>query len=379
MTAARPNPSTVVIVLLCLGVFAVAQLTDPENVRFLAFDHAELPERWWAIVTYGFVHVEWNHIIVNMLILVWVGVWVERLIGTTRFAVVVLVATLAGGATLLVRETAGIGFSAAAAGLLTYYHLAFPWERELPLRIPNIVLPLLLVAGSVAAIVFGWFPTVGHYPHLAGAAAGVLLLGAFRGHHRPLDDDHHDDHHDDQDDRPRPPTSPGRADGERGSTVGLGSRAVRRARQWWEDSSYLTDVALAFAAVTVVNSTMMVTGWDTPKTGTFAYGHLLSRLAIVAAVVALFHLDGIRSLPERWRGLGVRRGRPRILLRRQLATDPLGRWVTAFTLVVVAICLTALVSALWREPPAGAALYGALLGIAVVVAALVARFSWSSE
>ncbi len=145
----RSNPLTLTFLLICVGVFLVAQLTHPENVRFLAFDHAELPERWYATVTYGFVHVDWNHIIVNVLVLIWIGVWVERLIGPPRFALLVLTAIAVGGLSLLVRGTAGIGFSAATAALLAYYHFAFPWERELPLRIPNILLPVMLIAGSV--------------------------------------------------------------------------------------------------------------------------------------------------------------------------------------------------------------------------------------
>ena len=36
----------------------VSHVTDPENVRFLAFDSAEWPHRWYAIVIYGFVHVD---------------------------------------------------------------------------------------------------------------------------------------------------------------------------------------------------------------------------------------------------------------------------------------------------------------------------------
>ena len=143
----RKNPMSLLFLLVSAAVFAVAQLTDAENVRFLAFDSAALPQRWYAILTYGFVHVDWNHIIVNMLILVWVGVWVERLIGSRRFVVLVLAAVLAGGSTLLARQTAGIGFSAGAAAILFYYHVAFPWKRELPLGVPNVVLPVVLGAG----------------------------------------------------------------------------------------------------------------------------------------------------------------------------------------------------------------------------------------
>ncbi len=185
----RKNPLSVLALVVSLGVFFVARVTDPENVRFLAFDSAELPHRWYAIVTYGFVHVDWNHIIINMLLVVWVGVWVERLIGSLRYALVVFVAIVAGGVTLLVRQTAGIGFSAATAAILFYYHFAFPWKKELPLRIPNIVLPVTLLVLSIAAIVFGWLPAVGHFPHIAGALVGLVFLAVFRRYHRPIDDD----------------------------------------------------------------------------------------------------------------------------------------------------------------------------------------------
>lgn len=188
MRDVRSYPLSMLFLAICASVFAVAQLTDVENVRFLALDSAMFPERWWTIVTTGFVHVEWNHIIVNMLLL-WVGTWVERLIGSRRFAVLVFTAILAGALSILVRDTAGIGFSAAAAAIVFYYHVAFPFERELPLRIPNIVLPVVLFVGSLAAAVFGWFEGVGHWPHLAGAVVGLLFLVVFRRHHRTLEDD----------------------------------------------------------------------------------------------------------------------------------------------------------------------------------------------
>ena len=185
----RRNPVSAAFLFVSVGVFLVAHITDPENVRFLAFDSAELPRRWYAFVTYGFVHVDVNHIIVNMLILIWTGVWVERLVGSRTYAMLVLSAIVAGGVTLFARRTAGIGFSAAAAAILFYYHCAFPWKRELPFRIPNIVLPVALFVLSAAAIVFGWLPTVGHFPHIAGALVGLIYLAVFRSKHIKTDDD----------------------------------------------------------------------------------------------------------------------------------------------------------------------------------------------
>ncbi|TVR21018.1 MAG: rhomboid family intramembrane serine protease [Anaerolineaceae bacterium] len=185
----RKNPMSIIFLLASVAVFAIARTTDPENVRFLAFDSAELPHRWYAFVTYGFVHVDWNHIIVNMLILIWIGVWVERLIGSRKYTLLVLIAIVAGGLSLFVRDTAGIGFSAAAAAIIFHYHFAFPWKKELPFRIPNIVLPVVLLVLSVAAIIFGWLPSVGHYPHIAGALVGLGFLYVFRKSHNPIDDD----------------------------------------------------------------------------------------------------------------------------------------------------------------------------------------------
>lgn len=185
----KKNPISLLIFMICATVFLVARGTDPENIRFLAFDYEALPQRWYAIVTYGFVHVDLNHIIVNMGLLLWIGIWVERLIGTKRYIVLVLMGILAGGITLLLRETAGIGFSAGAAALVFYYNFAFPMKKELPLNIPNVVLPVVLLVGSVLAIIFGWLPAVGHYPHIAGGLVGIIFLGIFRKHHKPIEED----------------------------------------------------------------------------------------------------------------------------------------------------------------------------------------------
>lgn len=186
MISIKKNPVSLMIFIISVTVFFAARLTDPENIRFLAFDYEAWPLRWYAIFTYGFVHVDWNHIIVNMGLLLWIGIWVERLIGSKRYMVLIICGILAGGITLLLRETAGIGFSAGAAALLFYYHCAFPMDKELPFNIPNVVLPIVLLIISIGAIIFGWLPSVGHYPHLAGALVGVVFLQMFRKHHKPI-------------------------------------------------------------------------------------------------------------------------------------------------------------------------------------------------
>ncbi|MBU9712335.1 rhomboid family intramembrane serine protease [Evansella tamaricis] len=182
----KKSPVTFIFFTISLIIFIIARLTDPENIRFLALSNSELPERWYTLITHGFVHVEPYHFILNMVVLIFVGRWVERLIGSRKYFVLTFLCILAGGTSIVLWGTAGIGFSAAGFGLLFYYYLAFPMEKELYFNLPNVVLPILLLLVSVIAIVFDLLGSVGHIPHLAGGIVGAICLFIFRKKHREI-------------------------------------------------------------------------------------------------------------------------------------------------------------------------------------------------
>lgn len=151
-------------------------------------------------------------------------------------------------------------------------------------------------------------------------------------------------------------------------------RLSRGARRWWHEGRYLANVAGAFTVVTVVNSVMMLVGWDTPKVGTFAHVHLLSRLGIVAVVVALFHLDDLAAAVRAWRRRGRRArrgvvgtGRHRL---RSLGHRPIGAAFGAFTVATSVSCLVAVAWSPWQAPTGGRELYRNLLVLAAVLALL---------
>ena len=176
----KKAPITWIILIVSVFIYLAARINGPESVRFLALIYEELPQRWYTLISYGFVHIELYHILLNMAVLFFVGSWVEKLAGKKRYLILIFLSILAGGAALAFRETGGIGFSAAGFGILFFYYLAFPWERELPFQLPNIVLPLTLLVISILAIMLGWLPAVGHYPHLAGAVVGSILVPIFK-------------------------------------------------------------------------------------------------------------------------------------------------------------------------------------------------------
>ncbi|WP_232725567.1 rhomboid family intramembrane serine protease [Bacillus sp. FJAT-44742] len=179
----KKSPVTLLFFTLSSLIFLVARLSDPEHIRFLALNNEELPERWYTILTHGIVHVEPYHFLLNMAVLLLVGPWVEQLLGKNRYFILIVLCILAGGLSIVLWREAGIGFSGAGFGLLFYYYLAFPRDKELFFQLPNVVLPIILFGVSVIAIVFGLFGSVGHIPHLAGGMAGAICLFLFRSKH----------------------------------------------------------------------------------------------------------------------------------------------------------------------------------------------------
>ncbi|MDV2884637.1 rhomboid family intramembrane serine protease [Alkalihalophilus pseudofirmus] len=182
----KKSPVTIAFFSICAVIFLYGKVTTSENIRFLALSYEQFPQNWFTLLSHGFVHVEWYHFLINMFLLLYIGSWVEQLLGKIKFLVLVVVCILSGGLTLVLLSTAGIGFSVAGMAILFYYHLTFPWEKELFFNLPNFVLPLAIVVISIVALTFGVMSSVGHIPHLVGAMIGIVFLIFFRKQHYPI-------------------------------------------------------------------------------------------------------------------------------------------------------------------------------------------------
>lgn len=161
---------------------------------------------------------------------------------------------------------------------------------------------------------------------------------------------------------------------------------VARARAWWDASTFLGDVALLFTIITVGNSIMMLTGLDEPKTGSFAYLHLLGRLGIIAVIVGLFSLDEFRErcTHGRWasRPRPVRtaaHGPLRRGLETVLGSGPRGGLegtARVYTTVVAVICVVTVALADLRPPAGGRELYRNLVLLALLLLPVVLISRW---
>jgi membrane associated rhomboid family serine protease len=145
----------------------------------------------WQLVTYGFVHSGWLHILSNMFAVYMFGPDCERLIGSRRFTIYYF-ACLIGAAVcqLLVTQylypspEPTVGASGAIFGILLLFGMSFP-HRQLLLLFPPIPMPAWLFV-TLYGLLELWFgvsrtlPSVAHFAHLGGMATGFLLIRYWR-------------------------------------------------------------------------------------------------------------------------------------------------------------------------------------------------------
>lgn len=186
------TPSAVTIVVACVVTFLAQKYAGIAMLRVFAlwpmsFERIGTGKfELWQLLTYGFLHVSWPHLIFNMLALVTIGCVLETLWGSMRFVVFYLVCVVVAGIVQTVFTGLGfsgslvVGASGGVFGLLMGYALKFPREMILPL-IPPVPMwaSALVVIYGLAAIVLGFTgkgPYIAHFAHLGGMLGGFALI-----------------------------------------------------------------------------------------------------------------------------------------------------------------------------------------------------------
>lgn len=143
---------------------------------------------WYRLLTAGFVHAGWWHLLFNMITLYFFGPPIERILGTGGFVVLYFGAELAAhGLTLYYHRTdpgyAAVGASGSISGVIFGYCLFYPFQKLyiffIPIGIPAVLFAVLFVVLSISASKqeshHGLLGRVAHEAHLGGAIGGVLL------------------------------------------------------------------------------------------------------------------------------------------------------------------------------------------------------------
>ena len=132
---------------------------------------------WWRLLTAAFLHYGPIHLAMNMLSLWWIGRPLEHALGPFRYAMLYVVAGLAGsaGALLLDPDKAVVGASGAIFGILG---AALILERQQTYVLGGSAITLLAVNLAFTFAVPG-ISIGGHLGGLAGGALAILLLSQF--------------------------------------------------------------------------------------------------------------------------------------------------------------------------------------------------------
>ena len=182
----RTAPATAVIVAICVIAWVITAIQS-QSIQ-ASFFNSSLADAWtlwgpyidtetWrlsAVMTSLFMHMTATHLVVNMLLLVFVGREIERFLGTGRYVAVYLAGGLASSASVLALsfDSATIGASGAIYALLVIL-VAVYRARGLSLRAP-----IFFVAVNLAYTVADSFMAheVSLWGHIGGLVGGLVML-----------------------------------------------------------------------------------------------------------------------------------------------------------------------------------------------------------
>jgi rhomboid protease GluP len=178
---------SVVLVLAFAGVFALEIVTHSvgNDVALLKLgalpDNGELNGQYWRLATYSFLHFNWAHLLVNALLILWIGRSLEKGIGTALTGAIYLCSVLSSACMILLVHSwcPKIGATVAASGgmfglvgatlVISYRDAGFS-VRGSHLRT---WLWLVLIVGLAVS----FLPNISMAGHVGGLIGGPLLAG----------------------------------------------------------------------------------------------------------------------------------------------------------------------------------------------------------
>ncbi|MBI3667013.1 MAG: rhomboid family intramembrane serine protease [Acidobacteria bacterium] len=129
-------------------------------------------KQWWRLVTAGFLHGGFLHILMNSWALYDLGAQVEEVYGTARFLVFYLVSSVAGFlASCFWSRSLSLGASAALFGLIGAM-IAYGYQNRTTL---GMAMKAVYARWAIYGLLFSLIPGIDMAAHIGGLAAGFLL------------------------------------------------------------------------------------------------------------------------------------------------------------------------------------------------------------
>lgn len=177
------------------GLLALWPLGSPEMAMTSRGPMAVPGFMPWQLLTYGFLHANLMHLVLNLFALWMFGVAIENAWGSRRFLVYFLTCLIGAGLIQLgvasYQVASGgniyptVGASGGAFGILLAFAMMFPEQRIMLLFPPVPIKAKWFVLGFGALTLFfgvtGSMSGIAHFAHLGGMLFGLILILYWRG------------------------------------------------------------------------------------------------------------------------------------------------------------------------------------------------------
>ncbi|AEH06534.1 rhomboid family intramembrane serine protease [Methanothermococcus okinawensis] len=174
---------TITIIGVCVVVF-LFELFSNSLVNLLSFNPQYALNMPWQFITSIFIHGSFTHLFLNMFVLFFFGLRLEKWIGGANFLKIFFISGIAGNIAYLLYSYStnqyipAVGASGAISGIIGALTILDPNMEIMifPFPIPiKLKYATILFAGfEILCLIFSIMPTIGHAAHLGGLFTGML-------------------------------------------------------------------------------------------------------------------------------------------------------------------------------------------------------------
>jgi hypothetical protein len=166
-----------IILLTCIVVFFLDYITKGSVGGFLALNTDYVMQRPWTLLTYMFVHANFDHIFWNMLALFFFGMELEKRVGGTKFLqIYFLSGIVAALAQMIIAGGSLVGASGAIYGVMGCLAIIAPEIRVLIFFvIPLSIRAAVVLFALMDFLMMGASDNIAHMAHIAGLLVGLAF------------------------------------------------------------------------------------------------------------------------------------------------------------------------------------------------------------
>lgn len=174
---------TIIIVAITV-ILSIAAFNNETIINKLILWPRQMdnPQEYYRLLTSGFIHADWNHLLFNMITLFYMGRWAEYILGAgflTLYLTGIIIASLPSF--LKNRNNSyyrSLGASGGVAAVLFFFIYSSPWSRIslmfIPIGIPSIILGVLYLVFEAYMAKKG-AGNVNHDAHIWGSVYGLFF------------------------------------------------------------------------------------------------------------------------------------------------------------------------------------------------------------